>query len=261
MWSEAANPEFDQPTIDFWINRAYIKVMRDVSDIDVALWTATFLTVPNTTFYPLPPPPPVNELLLPTSGEPLLLPGSGSPLLLQSGPLNPPVAELRRVFYTPVGLGYQLEFEPKVRMLPWKEFQRYTAAGYLNNFSYGTQPEVCSVTPDRTKLAFYPGTANAGDSVELQYSTIPTTGTFVAPLVNETDVPFLPEDFQDLIPLHALSNLWPKARAMEAAGAALKQYYDQLAYVRAMWKRRHGGDQMRFIDVLEARASSGPFGW
>lgn len=236
-WASATNPEFDRPTVDYRINQGFIKIIRDVSDIDVTMFTAIFLSVAQQQMYPLPP-----------------AVGSGNP--------NPPVGEVRRVFYQPVGLGYQLEMEPKIRMLPWKEFQRYTAAGYFNQFSYGTQPEICSVTPDRTQLAFYPSPANAGDTITLQYSPVPTAGTLVPLLSAETDEPFiLPEDFQELIPIYATHKLWPKARALAAADSYLEQYDKKLAYIRGMWKRRHGGDQQRFTDVQVERATSGPWGW
>lgn len=236
-WSNATNPEFDQKTVDHWLNRAYLKVIRDVSDIDVAMYSATFSSTANTLSYPLPP-------------------------AVASGDPNPPCAELRRAFYTPQGLNYTLEFAPGVRMLPWKEFQRYTAAGYLEQFSYGTQPEICAVSPDRKSLYFYPGTANAGDSIELQYTPVPTAGTLVPLLQNEDDSPYvLPDDFHELLPIYALYKLWPKARATQASADYLKQYYDQLAYIRAMWKRRSGGDQQRFTDVVVDRATSGPWGW
>ncbi len=381
-WSAATNPEFDRPTVVHWINRGYIKLVRDVSDIDVAMYSATFTTSSNASMYPITPgsssptqgifaipfilasigpgvgpnnsdtavvasytllqscyisgltmlfeadagtPVSVNVAVgnaamtgtAPTNGaavasgqslfaaDKAVLPNvtnilaadspsavwpAGTVLTLRIktgsggvlGPSvalianayggntgtnisptpNPPVAEVRRLFYTPAGLGYTLEFEPKVRMLPWKEFQRYTAAGYLNPFSYGVQPEVCSITPDRTQIAFYPGTANAGDLVEVQYSTVPTAGTLVPLLINDSDVPYLiPDDFHELIQIYALYKLWPKARAMESALAAKDDYYKQLDYMRAMWKRRSGGDQQRFTDNMLDRATSGPYGW
>jgi hypothetical protein len=236
-WASVTNPEFDEPTVNYWINRAYLKVMRNVSDIDVAMFSCTFPSVANGIFYALPPP-------------------------VASGLPNPPCAEVRRLFYTPAGLGYTLEFEPALRMVPWKEFQRYTASGYLQNFSYGTQPQICSVTPDRKQLAFYPGTANAGDTIELQYAPVPTVGTLVPLLANEGDVPYvLPDDFHELISIYALYKLWPKARSLGASADFLKQYWDQLNDLRAMWKRRSGGDRQRFTDSTLDRASSGPWGW
>jgi hypothetical protein len=48
---------------------------------------------------------------------------------------------------------------------------------------------------------------------------------------------------------------------MESALAAKDDYYKQLDYMRAMWKRRSGGDQQRFTDNMLDRATSGPYGW
>jgi hypothetical protein len=242
LWSTATNAEFNQALVDYQLNRAYIKVYRDISDIDVAMYDCTFPSVAQQGAYALNPPP----LFVPVFGA--------SP--------NPPVAEVRRVFYAPVGLGYNLEFAPGARLLPWKEYQKYTASGYFNQFSYGTQPEICTVTPDRTQIVFFPSPANQGDIITLQYSPVPTVGSLVPLMSGETYVPpYLPDDFQELIPMYAIHKLLPKARATIAAKEQLDLYYKQLEYTRAMWKRRHGADQQRFTDVMDDRAASGPFGW
>lgn len=235
-WNSVTNPEFDRPTILHWINRSIIKIYRDVSDIDVAAFTATFLSTANTAAYGLPPP---------IVGTP-----------------NPPVGELRRLFYSPVGQPQiNIEFEPGVRMLPWSEFQRYTAAGFFSNTSPGNMPSICAVTPDRAQVQFYPGSANAGDTITLSYSPIPTAGTLVPLMINDADPIVLPDDFQDLIQIYALSKLWPKARAMAAAKDALAQYYEQLNYIRGMWLKRSGGDKLRISDAAHAMMTSGPYGW
>ena len=235
-WAAATNPEFDQATVDYRLNEGYLKVVRDVSDIDVAMYEASFLSTAQTYSYPLPP-------------------------AVASGNPNPPMAEMRRLFYSPQGFPFTLEHEPGIRMLPWKEFQRYTASGYLQPASFGPYPEVCSITPDRKHLYFYPGSANAGDTIQIQYSCVPTPGTLAPLLVNESDTMIVPDDFAELVVIYALYKLWPKARALTAAEAFLAQYQKQLDYIRAMWKRRHGADQQRFTDVNLDRQTSGPWGW
>ncbi len=237
LWAAATSPEFDQPTVDFRINQAYRKICRDVSDIDVAMFETSFLSKANTYQYPI------------------------QPIPVTAGLPNPPCAEVRRLFYSPVGFPFTLEHEPSVRMLPWKEFQRYTAAGYLQPASFGPYPEICSITPDRKYLQFYPGSANAGDTIAVEYSCVPTAGTLAPLLVNETDVMIIPDDFGDLVPIYALYKLWPKARAMGAAKESLQLYKDQLAEVRAAWKHRSGGDKQRITDSLLDRSTSGPWGW
>lgn len=234
-WATVQNPEFNQATVDHFINRAYLKVMRDISDIDVSNYEVIITSTANTTFYTLPPPV--------TSGNP-----------------NPPISELRRLFYKPVGMNFTLEFEPGIRMVPWKEFQRYTAAGYWNSAS-GNYPAYCSVTPDRGNLAFFPGTADNGDTITLWYSPIPTAGTLVPTLAQPTDTPAMPDDFHDLIPLYALAKLWPKARALAASQNYLQQYYDQLEKIRGMWSKRSSGDKMRLTDAATDKRTAGPYGW
>jgi hypothetical protein len=235
-WTAATNPEFDQPTTDNAINQGYRRVCRDLSAIDVALFEATFVSTANTYRYPLPPPV--------TAGNP-----------------NPACKELRRLFYTPVGAPYTVEFEPGIRMIPWKEFQRYTAAGYNQVSGFGSQPQFCAVSPDRRYVHFWPGSANAGDTIGIGYACIPTTGSLVPLLSAEGDCMIVPDDFADLVQLYALFKLWPKARAMAAAADSLKLYQDQIEKARADWKHRSGGDKMRFTDVVIDRATSGPFGW
>lgn len=235
-WTAATNPDFGQANVDFRINEGYLRAMRDVSAIDVAIWTATFSSVASTFQYPIVP-------------------------AVASGNPNPPCAQLRRLYYAPVGFPFTLEFEPGIRMVPWKEFQRYTAAGYLQTASFGPYPEVCAVTPDRKFIQFFPGTANNGDTITLQYSPVPTAGTLVPLLVNETDTMLLPDDFGALIEHFALFKLWPKARAMNAATASFATYKEQMGQAIAEWKQRSAPDKLRITDALLDRATSGPWGW
>lgn len=247
-------PQFPQSMVDYQINRAYQLLMAAFSNCELGMYTCSFLSLANETFYPIPP---VNP------GPLIWNIGEWEVNFWGPAPLpNPPIHRLCRLFYAPQGLQYNLEFEPGIRMLAWKEFQRYTAAGYLESYSFGTQPEVCSVSPDRKYLYFYPGTANAGDIVTLQYIPIPTVGTMCPLLVLENDSPIiLPDDVQDLIPYYAASKLLPRAR--DAAGAAFyrKLFIDEVARLKEDYFRFTGANRQRFTDATSDRATSGPYDW
>jgi hypothetical protein len=249
-------PQFPQSMIDFQINRAYIDLMQAFSECELGFYQTTFLSVANALKYPLPPPP-ENIQLNWDSGlwdEDYWAP---APILVQ-----PPIHRLAQLYYAPQNLMYNLEFEPGIRMIPWKEFQRYTAAGYLEQYSFGTQPEVCSVEPSRQFLWFYPGTANAGDVITINYIPIPTAGSQVPLMVAETDSPLiLPDDVQELIPYYALWKLLPRAR--DASGAAFYQkfYLNEIERLKNNYLRSSGANRLRFTDATADRATSGPYDW
>lgn len=249
-------PQFPQGMVDYQINRGYLNLMAAFSEVELGMYTCQFVSQAGALFYPLPPPGPALPLIW-NAGEwnvNLWGPANGLP--------NPPIHRLCRLFYAPQGLQYNLEFEPGVRMIPWKQFQRYTAAGYLEAYSFGTQPEVCAVSPDRQFLYFYPGTANAGDIITLQYIPIPTANTEVPLLVNPTDTPvILPDDVQDLIPYYAAWKLLPRAR--DAAGAAYygKLFVDEVDRLSQDYFRQSGANRQTISDAGMDQATSGPYGW
>lgn len=253
------NPQFPQSMVDYQINRGYVNVMAAFSDLELGLYECQFTTTANTLSYPIPPQGAVAPVLIWDVGSwDQQVWGPVNPSVLP----NPPIHRLARLFYAPQGLNYNLEFEPGVRMVPWKEFQRFTSSGYLENASFGTQPEICSVSPDRQTIWFYPGTANAGDVVTLLYIPIPTAGTQVPLLVSPTDTPmFLPDDIHDLITYYAASKLLPRAR--DAAGAAYygDLYVKEMARLQQDYFRSSGANRQRFTDVIDDRATSGPYSW
>jgi len=249
-------PQFPQSMIDFQINRAYIDLMAAFSECELGLYTCTTPSIANANQYDLPPPGNAQVLIWNQGawGVNLWGPAPAVP--------NPAVHRLAQIFYAPTGLQYNLEFEPGIRMLPWKEFQRYTGAGYLDSYSFGVQPEVCAVDPTRKSLWFYPGTANAGDEITFKYIPIPTAGTTVPLLSAETDSPLiLPDDVQQLIPYYALWKLLPRAR--DAAGSAYygKLYLDEVERLKNNYLRSSGANRLRFTDATADRASSGPYDW
>jgi hypothetical protein len=253
-------PQFPQAMVDFQINRGYLALMASFSELELGLYQVQFLSTANTNSYPLPPPPgAIGQTLIWDQGQwDVNLWGPGQ----ATGTPNPPIHRVARLFYAPQGLNYNLEFEPGIRMLPWKEFQRYTAAGYLDNYSFGVQPEVCAVNPGRNQLWFYPGTASAGDVITLQYIPIPTNGTQVPLLSGPTDTPIiLPDDVQELIIYYAAAKLLPRAR--DAAGAAYYQqlYQTEFARIKQDYLRDSGANKMRFSDATADRATSGPYDW
>lgn len=172
----------------------------------------------------------------------------------------PKIHLLQRVFYSPLGTGYTLEYVPGVRLISWDAFQVYTAAGYLQAFAFGVQPDFCAVGPTRQHLWFYPGSANSGDTITLNYSPIPTAGTSVPPLANETDTPVTPADTHEAIAYGALAFLWVKARELDASMAFRKLYADEVQRIRDMYYRSSAGSAMKIRDSGEMLGMMYPFG-
>ena len=249
-------PQFPQAMIDYQINRAYQMLMAAFSELELGLYTCQFYSLANSISYPLPPPGINVGMIWDVSNWDIArwAPAQTTP--------NPPLHRLVKLFYAPQNLMYNLDFEAGIRMVNWKFFQRFTAAGYLDAYSFGTQPELCSVSPDRNSLFFYPGTANTGDTITLQYIPIPTAGTGCPLLEAETDEPIiLPDDVQDLIPYYAAGKLLPRAR--DAAGAAyyMKMFWDGVDRLKQDYFRSSGANRQQFTDAAVDMASSGPYPW
>src|SRR5215469_5277281 len=135
-WSALTNPQFNQATVDWAINRAYERLLGDVAQLELAANSITVSSVSGNFFYTATPP----------AGQPL-------------------VSRFNRIFYAPVGLNYTYEYRPGFLFIDWTEFQKMTDFGYLlqTGASTATLPTYWSLYPDRSKLVCYPGTANAGD--------------------------------------------------------------------------------------------------
>lgn len=220
-WGTLVNPQFNQATVDGALNRAYIRLMSELSDLDLYTQSVTINSVANTSEY--------------------AIPGAG----------NPAIVKVRRVFYSPLGLNYTLEFIPGLRLVSWAQFQKYTGSGYLRNASYGVQPDVATIRPERGKLAFYPGSAQAGDTITLEYACIPTAGAAGCPtLVNAADTPVLPDDAQMAIVYGALGyHLWAKAREFVAMQEYQKMYRSEVEAIRQRYARLSSGDGFQFDDA------------
>lgn len=229
LWSSVQNAQFSQGLVEFAINEGYKKVMGDLDDIELALVSYTFSSTATTNSYTFPP---VNYAQ---------------------------VSHIARIFYQPFGLPYSREFRPGTELVSWAKFQRVTGQGYLNPYSYGTQPLFATVDPTRTKIFFYPGSARAGDTVTVDYTPIPTPySAGIAPtgcpiLVNASDTPIIPADCHMAIVYYALSILWVRAREVDMAQVTTNQYNSEIAAVKYKYTKLSHGDSIcvePFLDRL-----------
>ena len=187
--------------------------MSDVTDLELVLVTYTFLSIANTSAY--------------------AVPAAGYAEL----------SEIARVEYNPVGLPYTLEMGQGLSFISWDNFQEVTGYGYLRPYTFGTQPTYCTVTPARNALVFYPGCANAGDTITVRYTPLPTpAGTGCPTLVNPTDTPITKSDTHIAIAYRALAELWMKGREAQAADYYMKRYDAIVAGIRKKYELRSHGD-------------------
>lgn len=199
-----------------------------------------------------------------SSSAPLLLSitASGSGTLSGGTAASPAIRFLRRVWYQPLGLTYQIELEPGARLVSWQQFQRASSAGYLQPFAFALQPDVCSVSPDRSKLYFFPGPFTTGDTITIEYAPTLTSTSGITPgnfgyLVNSTDVPAVPEPMHDLIWMLAVYFLWPKARELGAAMQYLEMYKARLQEEKQNYMRMSMGDSLQITGRETILSSSG----
>jgi len=287
-WGALVNPQISQGIVDFYLNRGYERLLSDLYALDLALVTATFPSVAQQGLYALKPPPKstANTLLstaIAGAGAQVATPVSmagitlGAALFVENEIVNataitattftatfasahianvvvrgaawPRMRQLRRVYYSPQGLGYMQEYRPGGDLIPWDEFQKYTDHGFLTLTSFATQPGKISVTPDRRNLAMFSAPASSGDLITVQYAPFATVGADVAPtLVNATDVPILDEDTHEAIVQFALSYVWLRLREAGMAAAARAMYIDEVRRIKADYADRFNGDSMSFED-------------
>src|SRR5580704_73456 len=250
LWSQATNPAISQSAIDFMINRAYARVMSDLADTQLVLTTITFPSIAQTSDYPL----------SAISAAGVWNSSKWNNALWGPALPSPAVQRVTRVKYNPIGQPWTEDFEGGVRLVSWQQFNRYCGFGYLRPFTYNIIPDFCAVTPDRNKLAFFPGTASSGDTITVEFVPELTPGTSFPPLVNATDVLQLPDPASDLVILWATSLCWPKLREMGAAQEYQKMYGGELLRVRDQLSQRSLGDTQRFRDAEEGLALSYPIG-
>ncbi|MFZ1075387.1 MAG: hypothetical protein WAN50_03380 [Minisyncoccia bacterium] len=220
-WAGVTNPQYSQGLLEFCTNEGYKKVMGDLEALELALVEYTFSSTANTYKYAFPP----------------------------TGYAQ--CSHLARLYYKPYGLPYTREFRPGTELVGWSTFQRITGQGYLDPYSYGTQPLYATVDPLRQNIYFYPGSARAGDTVTVDYTPIPTPYTAgVAPtgcpiLVNATDTPILPADCHMAIVYYALSLVWIRARETQMAEVTTNQYTAEIAKIKDKYTKVQHGDTIR----------------
>lgn len=249
-WSTATNPSITQNALTFLINRAYMRVIQDLSDIQLALYRWVFSSIANVSDYPLPPNAPPNTTLWGSSFFGSAQLGAGAPvqggiwgqgqwgtMLWGTNDGPPRIQRITRIIYSPVGQSWSQDFEGGIRLVSWQEFNRRCAFGYLRPFTYGTIPDYAAMTPDRQMISFFPGTANAGDAIGIEYVPELTPNTAWPPLIAEVDVPQMPEETHDLIVLWATALCCPKLKMFPLMKEFQQQYqaeklriYDELNY-------------------------------
>lgn len=271
-WSAATNPAVTEQAMNFMLNRAYVRVITDLSDVKLTLQSWTFFSLAQTSNYTLPPFPPTAAAVLGQSLNNSMVLGTANPtqpgtwgqgqwgtmIWGQQGP--PAVQRITRVLYNPQGQPWTQEMEGGVRLVSWQQFQRYSAFGYLRPFTYNIIPDFCAISPDRKSLCFFPGTADAGDAITIEYVPELTPGSWFAPLVSPTDTPAMPDAAQDLIVLWAAALIWPKLRGMLQAVEYQKMYQQELMRVRDQLGPTSLGDTQRIRSVEEGLSLSYPIG-
>jgi hypothetical protein len=234
-WSSLTNPQFSQGLIEFAINEGYKVLMGDIEDLELALVSYQTPSIATTFSYPLP----------------------GTPTAATQNYAQ--VSHVARVFYKPFGLTYTWEYKKGAGLIAWDEYQQtYTGQGYLQAYSYGTQPLVATVDPLRQNLYFYPGSARASDTITIEYSPIPTPPSAASVpavgcsiLIQPTDNPIIPFDCDMAIVYYALGILWVRAREQAVAlmyynpgGNGL--YQSELKKIRQKYTKVTHGDVIRF---------------
>lgn len=235
-YSSLNSPQFSQGLLEFAWNEGYKVLMGDIEDIELALVTYTTPSIASTFKYPLP--------------------GTASAATQNYAT----VSHVARVFYQPYGLPYNWEFRPGSGLISWSEYQRtYTGQGYLQPYAFGTQPLVATIDPQRQNLYFFPGSARASDTIQIEYSPIPTqpSATNVPAvgcsiLINPTDAPIIPPDCHMAIHYYGMHILWTRAREQSMALMNYNPnpnspglYQTELKKIRQKYTKTSHGDVIR----------------
>jgi hypothetical protein len=238
-WSNAG--QFTQPIVDFAINRAYEVTCARLGGIQLSSVDATLASSANTYSYNF------------SSFTPTNFSGT-----------MPQIQMVTRFQYQPSGLTYTLEYQPGDRLISWRAFQEFTRDGYLQPFSFGTQPSVAAVNPERTQIWIYPGSAGTGDTMTISFVPVPTASTAIPLLVNETDTPIFPTDAHQAIVYYAMFLLWMKARQPQLATSYYNPneklpslFTDEIMRIKTDWRQTSTGDNIRFRDGRFATAAAG----
>lgn len=221
-----ANAQFGQGLVDFCINEGYKHAMGDLDELEIGLVSFPITSTVQTYKYTIPP-------------------AAGN---------FAQIASVGHVYYQPIGFTYTREFRPGRELVSWMQFQTYTSQGWIEPYSFTNLPNVCTIDPLLTSLYFFPGCANAGDIITVQYTPFPTAGAVNCPtLVLPADTPVLPVDCHMAIVNFALSLLWIRARELATATVYKQQYAADIADILRTYARKHHGDTIRvepFLDSL-----------
>jgi hypothetical protein len=235
-WGTLLSPQFSQGVVDFCINKAYQRMAVDLAEYEIYLDHFLMPSVSQSFSYTVPPAPTATHA---------------------------DIAVIQRVFYAPTGLNYTYEFRPGYNLISWGEFQKQTGDGYFlqTGASSSTIPTFCALFPDRKSLWFYPGTANAGDAINVYYAPIPTASAILTPtLVAQTDAIKWPADCGEAIVQWALVMLWQKARSFQNAAFARQSYDAEIKRLKTVYDLPTKGDVRRF-DILDWTSAVYPTGY
>jgi hypothetical protein len=255
-YASAVNPAIDQNALIFQINRAYQRVFVDLSDCEIELAHFQFKSVANCSDYTLPPgaggqaDSAVNYYNI---GQPLADVGTTTPP-------HASVQRIGRILYHPHGQIWTMDFAGGIRLCSWRQFMSYCAFGYLRPFTFNIIPDYATVTPNRKVLSFFPGSANEGDTITVEYVPYLTTGTTWPPLTGGDDTPTLPDEAENMVIFWATALCWPKLREMQAAQDYEQKYMAESLRVREQLGPRSRGDTFRIRDTDMGLAESYPIG-
>lgn len=230
-WGSIPNPQFGQGYCEFTINQGYLELMGEIEDLELALVSFTMLSTVRTFKYAVPP-----------NGY-------------------APISHVAHFFYQPVGLPYIWELRNGSYFVSWMEFQKKTGQGYLAPYAFGTQPGYATIDPTLKNIYIYPGSANAGDTMTVEYSPLPSAGATGCPtLVAPGDTPILPIDCHMAIVYWALGAAFMRAREMAASKFYNNEdprnpglYQMEVKKIRSKYVKKFHGDTIRvepFADDL-----------
>lgn len=233
-YAAANNPAISQNALIWSINRAYQRVLVDLSDCEIELAYFTINSVAQSSDYPLPPGNAINPIVN------IYNPSQAIPVIDLSA--YAPVQRVSRVLYTPAGQPWTQSHEGGIRLVSWRQFLAYSSFGYLRPFTYNVIPDFVTVTPNRKILSFFPGTASDGDTITVEYTPTLATGTNFPPLADGTDVPVLPDEAFQMVCDWATALCWPKLREFGAKKEYEQMYKDETTRVREQIGPRSRGD-------------------
>ena len=251
-WTTANNPLITQVFCTYCINRAYQRVLLGLSDCEIDLAFITFPSVANASDYALPPGNPSGTL------SNIYNPSQTIPTINLAA--FAPVQRISRVLYTPNGQPWTLAMEGGIRLVSWRQFLGHAAFNYLRPFTYNIVPDYVAVTPNRSILSFFPGTASSGDTITVEYVPTLLAGTNWPPLTNGTDPLQLPDEATQLVEYWATALCWPKLREFGAKKEYEQMYREEELRVRELLGPRSRGDTYRIQSANQGLVESYPIG-